>query len=198
MESGGYCQIKKNPTLKIERKLSQVLSKIKDLIPPAKCGELVQHYSKVTHLYGIPKIHKDGIPLSAIVSARGSAWHRSTRFLVNIITPLVGKPSSYVQNSAHFVEIINNAPIHPNQMIGLFTKAFTDEALTVIRKKLTSNTSSGGRTCIPINNTMETMSCVEITYFAMRSDIYRQEERLEMRSPLYPHTGQYIYMKPAM
>ena len=33
---GGYCKVKKDPTLKIERKLSQILSKNKDLIPQMK------------------------------------------------------------------------------------------------------------------------------------------------------------------
>ena len=66
--NGGYCKVKKDPTLKIERKLSQILGKNKDLIPQTKYKQLIQHYSKLPHIYGLPKINKDGIPLRPIVS----------------------------------------------------------------------------------------------------------------------------------
>ena len=97
----GYCKVKKNPTLKMERKLSQVLGKNKDLIPQAKYRQLIQHYSKLPYICGLPKIHKDGIPLRPIVSNWGSACHPLSHFLVEIINPLTGKSSSYVKNSAH-------------------------------------------------------------------------------------------------
>ena len=96
--NGGYCKVKKDPTLKTERKLSQILGKNKDLIPQTKYSQLIQHYSKLPHIYGLPKIHKDGIPLRPIVSNRGSACHPFSRFLVEIIIPLTGKSSSYVKN----------------------------------------------------------------------------------------------------
>ena len=35
--NGGFCKVKKDPTLKTERKLSQILGKNKDLIPQTKC-----------------------------------------------------------------------------------------------------------------------------------------------------------------
>ena len=61
-----------------------------------------------------------------------------------IISPLTGKSSSYVKNSAHFVERISDAPIHSNQMVSLgvaslFTKVPTDETLAVGRDKLAAD-----------------------------------------------------------
>ena len=127
--------------------LSQILAKNKDLIPQTKYRQLFQHYSKLPHIYGLSKIHKNGIPLRPIVSNLGSACHPLGRFLVEIINPLTGKSSSYVKNSAHFVERISDAPIHSNQMVSL-----------------------------DVDNLMEMLTfCVETTYFGMGSDIYRQE-----------------------
>ena len=117
--NGGFCKVKKDPTLKTERKLSQILSKKKDLIPQIKHRLLIQRYCRLPHIYGLPKIHEDGIPLKPIVSNRGSVCHPLSRFLVEIISPLTGKSSSYVKNSAHFVERISDAPIHSNQMVSL-------------------------------------------------------------------------------
>ena len=69
--NGGYCNVKKDPNLKTERKLSQILGKNKDLIPQIKYRQLIQHYSDPSNIYGLPKIHKDGIPLRPIVSNLG-------------------------------------------------------------------------------------------------------------------------------
>ena len=73
--NGGYCKVKKDPTLKMERKPSQILGKNKDLILQTKYRQLIQHYSKLPHIYGLPKISKDDIPLRSIVRTRGSACH---------------------------------------------------------------------------------------------------------------------------
>ena len=140
--NGGYCKVKRDPTLKTERKLSQILGENKDLIPQIKYRQLIQYCSKLPLIYGLPNIHKDGIPLRPIVSNRGSACHPLIRFLVEIISPLTGKSSSYVKNSAHFVKRIKDASIHSNQMVSLdvvslFTKVPTDETLTVVRDKQT-------------------------------------------------------------
>ena len=95
--NGGYCKVKKDPTLKTERKLSQILGKNKDLIPQTKYRQLIKHYSKLPHIYSLPKIHKNGIPLRPIVSNRGSACHPLSRFFVGIISLLTGKSSSYIK-----------------------------------------------------------------------------------------------------
>ena len=106
--------------------------------------QLIQHYSKLPHIYGLPKIHKNDIPLRSIVSNRGSAFHPLSRFIVEIINPLTGKSSSYVKTSAHFVERISDAPIHSNQMlsldvVSLFTKISTDETLAVVWDKMAAD-----------------------------------------------------------
>ena len=92
--NGGYCKIKKDSILKMERKLSKILSKNKDHIPQTKYRQLTQYDNKLPHIYGLPKIHKDGIPLRSIVSNRGSPYHPLSCFLVVIVSPLIEKSSS--------------------------------------------------------------------------------------------------------
>ena len=65
--NGGYCKVKKDSTLKTEKKLSQILGKNKDLILQTKYRQLIQHHSKLPHIYSLPKIHKNDIPLRLIV-----------------------------------------------------------------------------------------------------------------------------------
>ena len=111
---------------------------------------------------------------------------------MEIISPLTGKSSSYIKNSAHFVERISDVPIHSNQMVSLdavslFIKVPTDETLAVVRDKLAADLLLEESTCIPINNLMEMLTFhVETTCCRKGFDIYRQEEGLAMCSPLSP------------
>ena len=129
--------------------------------------------------------------MKPIVSNQGSACHPFRRFLVEIISPQTIKSSSYVRNSAHFVERISDAPIHSKQMVSLDVvslfvyKVPTEEALAVVQNKLAADPSLEECTCIPIDNLMEMLTfCVETTYFGMGSDIYRQVKGLPKGSPL--------------
>ena len=98
------------------------------------------------------------------------------------------------------MERISDTPILSNQMVILdvvspFTKVPTDETLADVRDKLAADPLLEERTCIPIDNLMEMLTfCVETTYFGMGSNIYRQEEELDMGSPLSPVLAN-IYMK---
>ena len=87
--------------MKMERKLSQILIKNKDHFAPKTYRQLSKRYIKLPHIYGLPKIHKDSIPLRLIVSCQSSVCHRLSRYHVDIIEPLIGK-SPYVRNSSHF------------------------------------------------------------------------------------------------
>ena len=135
-----------------------------------------------------------------IASNRGSACNPLSCFFEEIINPLTGKSSSFVKNSAHFVERISDAPIHSNQMVSLdvvklFTKVPTDETLAVVWDKQAADPLLEEHTCIPIDNLMEMFTfCEKTIYFGMGSDIYQQEEGLAMGSSLSPVLAN-IYME---
>ena len=57
-------------------------------------------------MYGLPKIHKDGIPLRPIVSAIGSPTYRLAKQLAGILSPLPGKTDTYMKNSSEFARRI--------------------------------------------------------------------------------------------
>ena len=59
---------------------------------------------KLSPIYGLLNIHKDGIRLRPIVSNRGSACQILSRFHVKIDTLLTSRSTSYVKNSASFEE----------------------------------------------------------------------------------------------
>ena len=79
-------------------------------------------------------------------------------------------------------------------VVNLFTKAPTDETLTVVWDKLATDTSPEESTCILVDNLMEMLTfCLKTTYFKMESDIYQQEEVLATGSLLSPELAN-VYM----
>ena len=79
--------------------------------------------------------------------------------------------------------------------MSLFTKVPTNETLAVVRDKLAADPLLEEHNCVPIDNLVEMLTfCVETTYVGIGSDIYRQEERLAMGSPLSPVLAN-IYME---
>ena len=53
--------------------------------------------------YGLPKIHKRGIPLRPIVSSRGSISYEVVKELARILKPLVGSFPHHIRNTGGFI-----------------------------------------------------------------------------------------------
>ena len=53
-------------------------------------------------IYGLPKIHKSGVPLRPIVSFYTSPVYQLSKFLVKLLSPLTGSTESFVCNSKRF------------------------------------------------------------------------------------------------
>ena len=60
-------------------------------------------------LYGLPKTHKDGVPLRTILSMVGSSQHRVAKWLDRIWQPVLTHYSSYwIKDSFQFAGFIKN------------------------------------------------------------------------------------------
>jgi hypothetical protein len=108
LEPEVYETLSKDPTAQIERKIRQLLTKHKTVIPVALKRKLTPYHSKPPHLYGLPKIHKPDIPLRPIVSSTDSPWYALSEFLHKILTPLVGNTDSFVKNTEDFIKSIKD------------------------------------------------------------------------------------------
>ena len=58
--------------------------------------------------YGLPKIHKVGIPLRPIVSSIGAVSYETSKELARILKPLVGKSPYHVHNTQDFIQQIRH------------------------------------------------------------------------------------------
>jgi len=89
-------------------------------------------------MYGLPKIHKEGIPLRPNVSNIGAPTYQLSKHLSGLIGQLTGKSAHHVKNSFHFNEILKTLKIKPGDLmvsfdvVSLFTKVPVEESLMLL------------------------------------------------------------------
>ena len=134
--------MQRNPTSRVEANVSSALKECerKAHITSKKRLTLAHQFSP-PQIYGLPKIHKEGIPLRPIVAAIGSPTHQLTRELAKILALLVGRSPSHIRNSADFVNQIHVSLEETDVMasfdvVSLFNRVPVDEALQVLSHRL--------------------------------------------------------------
>ena len=101
---------------------------------------LTPRYPIIPRIYGLPKIHKHGVPLRPIVNTIGSPTYDLAKYLAGILKPLVGNTSSFIKDSSTFVKMIGNLTLEPEDImvsfdaVFLFTKIPIDDAMDAIKK----------------------------------------------------------------
>ena len=103
-----YKILKTDPTNKYKNKLVGLLKTIKaeggidDII----YRRLYPTGAVPPKYYGLPKVHKPGMPLRPIISSIGSVTIATAKELARIIKPLVGGSQHHVKNSMGFIQSI--------------------------------------------------------------------------------------------
>jgi Reverse transcriptase (RNA-dependent DNA polymerase) len=178
---------KRNPGTRIE-KVGKSLIKKYNLD-----SKLIEENSKLPHIYGLPKIHKQDVPLRPVVSCIGSSVHPLAKYLVRILNPLQETIQSSVANSKQFVRRIrplvttDSTVMVSFDVTSLFTSVPVAEALITLRKFLEADANLNSRTSLNIEQIMELTSfCVNNTVFQYGEEYYSQIEGMAMGSPLSP------------
>lgn len=133
-----YTKVQRDPTSVIERKLRDYLQQLKrqSKITEDQYNNLMCLNGNVPSFYALPKIHKENVPMRPIVSFCGATLYKLSRFLKNIISPLVDNNEYIVKNNNSFLEDLRNVQLDEDEImisfdvISLFTKTPLDLALS--------------------------------------------------------------------
>ena len=114
-----YKELTTDPTTKYKNRLISLLKTIKAEggIDSTTYKMLYPIWAGSLKYYGLPKIHKTGVPLRPIFSSRGSATYETAKELAKIFKPLVGRSPHHVQNNKDFLESIKNIKIKRDECI---------------------------------------------------------------------------------
>ena len=106
LKEENYRLLPRNPANRVEKQVTDTLKSAAiggTLLEPLS-KKLTPRQSSTLQIYGLPKIHKVGIPLRPIVCTIGSPTYGLAKELAGILSPLAGGTSSFVKNCTHFLK----------------------------------------------------------------------------------------------
>ena len=92
-------------------------------LPDGVYVRLRRSAATVPRLYGLPKVHKQDVPLRHIASFISSLTYQLSKFLVGLLAPIVGQTSYHVQNSV-FCRFISTQVLAEEQILVSFHMMF--------------------------------------------------------------------------
>ena len=190
-----YRIISSDPTIKYKNKLMNLLESIKTEggMNEALYKRLYPRGAGCPKFYGLPKIHKEGIPLRPIVSSIGAVSYEISKELARILKPLVGKSPYHVHNTQDFIQQIKDIKLEEEQCImsydvkALFTSVPIQPAISIITKLLEEDQELQQRTSLSVNNITSLLEfSLKSTYFTFQGRDFNQQERAAMGSSISP------------
>lgn len=151
---------------------------------------LVPMNFNIPRLYGLPKIHKDNIPIRPVVSFCGSLAYKTSQFLCKFLTENLNFQSVYsVKNSLDLINKIKDVKLEHNTLLAsfdvknLFTTVPLPQTLQVF-KNLLIQSDLPDEICNAVYRL--TKLCLEQNFFVFDGKIYSQEDGLSMGNGLSP------------
>ena len=111
--------------------------------------------SPAPRFYGLPKIHKQGIPIRPIVSYTGTPLYKISKHIANILTTYVSREGRHSENSKIFSEYVRKLKVKDDEILVLFdvTSLYTNvpikETLVIIKTLMENDADLQNKTNIP-------------------------------------------------
>ena len=139
-------------------------------------------------LYGLPKIHKDGMPLRPILAAFKAPSFSLAKFIVPILSSLATNEHT-LKNSYEFKELIDKMSFPSGSVLASFdvTSLFTNVPIEETIDIATSATYEGENAFRNMTKTTFRKMlkiCTEDNHFILNNEHYTQFEGFAMGSPL--------------
>ena len=194
-DTNTYKVLPKDPTPQLKNKLITLLKNIHQTggLSTHKYKQLYPTSAIPPKFYGLPKIHKTGIPLRPIVSSRGSITYGVAKELSHIIKPLVGQSPHHLKNTQHFIQQIQGKRLQTGDSItsfdvkALFTSVPVQSAIQIVKNRLQQDSTLPQRTAMSIPQITSLLEfCLTQTYFLFQGKYYQQTQGAAMGSPISP------------
>ena len=195
IQQPNYKILPSDPTIKHKNKLISLLKSIKGDggINDNLYRKLYPTGASSPKFYGLPKVHKEGIPLRPIVSSIRSVSYETAKELSRILKPLVGKTSYHVKNTKDFIQSIKDIKLKVDECLvsydveTLFTSVPVQPAIAITKKKLEEDRELHLRTSMSVNHISWLLEfCLRSTYFTFQGRFYQQLEGTAMGFPISP------------
>ncbi|XP_065583868.1 uncharacterized protein LOC136042864 [Artemia franciscana] len=191
-----YQTITHDPTDQFTNNIINELKQLKQngKITPQLYNKFFPRGSFCPKLYGLPKIHKQGIPLRPIVACTKAPAANIGKWLCAAFKPLLYSQNSYIHNSADLIKKLSNTSISENTIVSSFdiVSMYTNIDVTIseelLKNKIEENyhlieTSATGIDCEVLMTLVKICNKFSM-YFQFRDSFYQQKNGLPMGAPL--------------
>ena len=186
-----YEKLTKNP---LNNASTEFNKKVRNIAKNKKDIQLLDQFKvfnpSLPYFYGLPKIHKDNVPLRPIISNIGSYSSKLAKWLTGLLTPFLGRFSdSHIKHSEDFIGKIRGMNFHNVKMlsldvVSLFTNVPVDDVLTFLENKLSEYQEQFP---LPVSKIVALVRlCVSTNYFSFQNEFYRQKFGCAMGGNLSP------------
>ncbi|XP_065678453.1 uncharacterized protein LOC136093394 [Hydra vulgaris] len=174
-----------DPTPQIIRKVQNILRKLN------KAGQFtVKEYKDLypsdaipPRLYGVIKAHKleKNYLMRVIVSTIGTTTYKISKFLTDMIQPILNKNNTHLKNSQQFVNLANSWNIDKDEIqvsydiINLYPSVPVKEAIIILIERLKNDPSFTSKFTFDEIKTLLDI-CLLHCYFLFEHDIYELED----------------------
>jgi hypothetical protein len=97
------------------------------------CRQLRHARTRPPRLYGFPKIHKEGVPLSSIVSNIGVPNYKLSKYPAGLPSPLVGRCRHHLTSSIEFVHTLDSLRFGPEDLMASFAVSSLFTRVPIVR-----------------------------------------------------------------
>lgn len=188
-----YEMIPTDPTEKLIKETSKLVNTLyKDKLISNQIKLRLKNESAIApRIYGLPKIHKETIPLRPIVSTINSPAGPLAKFCAQILNKITDQEKYNFGNSYNFKEFVDKIILPKDyilisfDVVSLFTNVPLELAMKVIEEK---SQSLEQVTPIYTKDFIDLIAfCVDKNnYFTYQNSVYRQKEGLAMGNSLSP------------
>ena len=184
-----YRSLTTNPLKKWQQKFNRELKTIlKDNEELEKSFR--SYLPSLPHLYGLPKIHKENIPMRPVISSINSVNYKLASWLSKLLSPALNRISGcHLNNTSEFIEKIRKLGIDNNVIVSfdvesLYTNIPVTETINLIENRLPELNLN-----LPISNDIF-IKLIRIVvsecHFSYNNNHYTQIKGLPMGSPISP------------
>lgn len=188
-----YKRIKTDPTLRLQARNNKLVEKLlkQNVIDGMENHKLTTYTAIAPRIYGLPKIHKDGMPLRPICSSVNSPSFGLCKYIVNILKNLTKNSKYNVKDALDFktkmdkTQLLDDEVLISFDVISLFPSIPVNLALEIIKNKwdtISANTNISKDLFFDILN----FCLKENRYFKYDNKTYEQLKGMPMGSPASP------------
>ena len=139
-------ELEQDPTFTYKTEINQAINSSINLLDDSTRRRAKQINPQAPQFNGLPKIHKQDIPIRPVINFKTSPGYKTAKILERIIKNNINLNNNHsVKNNIAFIDKTKNIDISNNyklasfDIVNMYTNIPVDETITILKNNLKSN-----------------------------------------------------------